>query len=94
MTALTKPVRRRACVRVPHGVRPEIVVTLYPNGEIGLRESRRSSRTEQRLEIGTLYVMAIQAAVRRADARRSELVRKNGLTRKAARRQARKENGL
>ncbi len=94
MTALTKPVSRRARVRVPHGVRPEIIVTLYPGGELGLRESGRPTRTEQRLDLGTLYVLAIKSAVRRSENRAAEYVAKNGWTLKAARRQARKENGL
>ncbi len=94
MTTLTKPVSRRAHVRVPHGVRPEIIVTIYPGGELGLREAGRPSRTEQRLDLGTLYVAAIKSAVRRSENRASEYVRKNGWTWKAARQQARKENGL
>lgn len=57
MTDLRKPLRRGITSNVPHGVNPKIVVTLYPNGVIGLRESRR--RREYTLGVGTLYVQAV-----------------------------------
>lgn len=46
MTDLNKAVTRRTRANVPHGVKPEIVVTLYPGGTIGLRESGRRRTAE------------------------------------------------
>lgn len=90
-TRSTKPLCRLVYSRsVPHGVKPEIVVTIYPNGTIGLRETRRPARTEQVVEVGWLYAKLVQGAVARADARRRELIQQ-GYTRKEARRKARKE---
>ena len=61
MTDLDGPKARRVVrktrVRVPHGVTPEMVITLYPGGQIGLRELRR--RKEIRLDAGALYVRAL-----------------------------------
>ena len=62
MTNLQKPLRRGVLSNVPYGVNPKIVVTLYPNGIIGLREARR--RREYSLGIGTLYVQAVAAQAR------------------------------
>ena len=73
MTDLRKPVRRR--VTLPRG---PVSVTLYPDGTIGFRESRR--RVEFRLPLARLFVMAADAyqqqvkAERRA-ARRAERAR-------------------
>jgi len=52
-----KPVSRRVLAAVPHGVRPRIAVTIYPNGVIGLREYKR--RREYQLGVGALYVQAV-----------------------------------
>lgn len=62
MTDLKKPLRRGVTSNVPFGVNPKIVVTLYPNGIIGLRESKR--RREYTLGVGTLYVQAVAAQAR------------------------------
>lgn len=62
MTALTKRVVRKTRGRVPHGVRAEIVVTLYPGGIIGLRELGR--RKEYDFEVGALYSRAVLAEAR------------------------------
>jgi hypothetical protein len=64
-------VRRIVRVRAPHGVTPELVVTLHPNGRLTLRELRR--RKQYALEIGALYVGAVIQEVQAstfADARR------------------------
>jgi len=61
MTDLNKAVTRRTRANVPHGVKPEIVVTLYPGGTIGLRETGRRRKHEYCLDIGRLYVRAVQA---------------------------------
>ncbi len=60
MTDLLKSVSRRTYASVPHGVKPQIVVTLYPGGTIGLRESGRRKSAEYCLDIGRLYVSAVQ----------------------------------
>lgn len=62
MTDLKKPLRRGITSNVPYGVNPKIIVTLYPNGIIGLREARR--RKEYALSVGTLYVQAVTAQAR------------------------------
>jgi hypothetical protein len=93
MTTATKPVTRKVHARPPHGVRPEIAVTIYPDGTIGLRECGRALRTEQRLEVGQLYAGAIEAACRKMVRRVKEL-RKDGRGLAEARRIARKEVGL
>ncbi len=60
MTALNRPVSRKTPANVPHGVKPEIVVTLYPGGTIGLREAGRRRESEVCLDVGRLYVRAVQ----------------------------------
>ena len=65
MTTLKTIVRRQAAATVPHGVQPRIVVTLYPPTEktgavIGLKEHKRSRSTELFIDVGTLYVRALQ----------------------------------
>lgn len=71
MTKLTKPVRRTTHANVPYGVTPQIVVTLYPGGIIGLREQRH--RREYTLGIGTLYVQAMLAQTRIERAERKKM---------------------
>lgn len=58
MTACNKPVKRSVRARVPHGVVPQIVVTIYPSGMIGLRELRR--RREYDVDVGQLYVDCVR----------------------------------
>lgn len=88
-----RPVRRSVHVRAPHGVKPRLVVTLYPDGTIGLREQRRPASTEQRLELGELYVRAIDAACRRAE-RLAREYQRSGMTRAEARAMARRKENL
>jgi len=57
MTKLTKPVRRTAHLNVAHGIKPDIVVTLYPGGILGLRESGR--RQEYRVALAALMERAV-----------------------------------
>ena len=64
MTALKKPVRRTTTWAAPHGVAEQVVITLYPGGVIGLRESRR--RKEVQLNAATLYTRALLEERRRA----------------------------
>lgn len=63
MTDLKKPLKRGVVSNVPHGVNPKIVVTLYPNGVISLREARR--HMEYSISIGELYVKAVREAAYR-----------------------------
>ncbi len=62
MTPLTRPVSRRAdaSADVDWGVNPNIIVTLYPPTQrggavIGLKENKRSKKTELVIEVGRLY---------------------------------------
>lgn len=66
MTDLQKPLRRKVRPRaMPHGYRPELVVTLHPGGLVELREVR-SRRQPVSLDLATLYVKArIQEAMAR-----------------------------
>ncbi len=57
MTALSKPVKRTATWAAPYGVRPQVVITLYPGAVIGLRELGR--RKEVQLSAATLYTRAL-----------------------------------
>jgi hypothetical protein len=62
MRPLARPVRRRVRCVVPHGVNPELVITLYPGGLIGLREHRR--RRELHIAAGALYARLLAAEAR------------------------------
>lgn len=58
MTRLVKPVKRTTTLNQQH--RPlEIVITLYPEDIIGLRDKGR--RIEYRLPLATCYVLAAKA---------------------------------
>jgi hypothetical protein len=57
MTTLVKPLRRQTTWRAPHGVAPKVVITLYPGGQIGLREMGR--RKEITVDAATLYARAL-----------------------------------
>jgi hypothetical protein len=79
MTSLTKEVTRKTRASVPHGVKSEIVVTMYPGGTLGLRESGRRKKTEVYFDIGTLYVRGVQykiAAIRLTKARKKSAEKK------------------
>lgn len=69
MTDLRKPVRRvaRNC-KVPHGMSPDIVVSLYPGGIIGLREARR--RKEYQVAAVAVYTRLVLAEMRERKGRR------------------------
>jgi len=62
VTLCTKPTRRKVRANVPFGVNPEIVLTIYPSGVIGLREARR--RREYVVSIGIIYHNAVLASAR------------------------------
>lgn len=91
MTKLTSLIRRKVDVHAPHGVKPQFVVTLYPNGTMGLRELGR--RSEFALDLGELYVWALKSAVNKAD-RLAKKYRAEGMSRRDARIKAQKEAGL
>lgn len=96
MTTLTEkkpPVRRKVHAHSPHGISDTIVVSLFPNGTIGLRELGRALHTEQTIEVASLYVELVERSIRRADRLKKQYV-KDGLTRSQAGRKARKECGL
>lgn len=63
MTDLKRPVKRVARgLAVPHGVNPDLVISLYPGGVIGLREARR--RKEVKVSALTLYTRALRDEAR------------------------------
>lgn len=57
MTDLHKPIKRVARGIMPHGFASDLVVTLYPNGVLGLRERKR--RKEYELSLPVLYRQAV-----------------------------------
>ena len=59
MTDLSKPVRRvaRGVVQT-HGLRPDVVVTLYPGGVLGIRELKR--RKEWTIPLEAVLTLAIR----------------------------------
>ena len=60
MIRLSRPVRRTTTSGpVPHGVKSEMVITLYPGGLIGLRELGR--RREYTISAGVLYARLVGA---------------------------------
>ncbi len=61
-TRCTKPTRRVVRAAVPHGVNPDIIITVYPSGVLGMRESRR--RREYVVGIGLIYQNAVLAEAR------------------------------
>lgn len=65
MTTLRKAVRREVQVltdsRLRARERDQVIVTLYPNGTIGLRAKR--TRREYTLALATVYTLAIRAHV-------------------------------
>jgi hypothetical protein len=62
MTPLAKPITRRSEERVREaGKSRRIVVTLYPNGLIGLRPER--TRREETVPIDVIYLKAVKARV-------------------------------
>jgi hypothetical protein len=69
LTHEDKPTKRAITAHVPHGVRPKLVVSILPNGSIGLRELGR--RKEYYLDLGALYVNAIRAEVREKRSKRN-----------------------
>ena len=87
------PVRRMVVTRAPHGVRPEIVVSLYPNGTVGLKEARRPARTEKFITLAELYVYLIERAMRHAEVLKRQY-RREGLRPGEAKRMAVKDCGL
>lgn len=61
LTFEDSPTKRVVTARVPHGVNPQIVITIYPGGVIGLRELRR--RKEYTLDTASLYVSAVRREI-------------------------------
>lgn len=69
MTRLNRPVKRTTHVDgIPHGITPDLVITLYPGGVIGLRELRR--QREYTVKAGSLYARLVAAEARRGRGRR------------------------
>jgi hypothetical protein len=76
MTPLKKPVRRLATVdpsTVPFNVNPNLIVSLYPGGVLGIRESRH--RKEHYVHVGVILErLMVEAAL--AKRREREKVRR------------------
>jgi hypothetical protein len=68
LTYEDKPTKRVVTTHAPFGIRPNIVVSVHPNGMIGLRELGR--RKEYELDIAALYVSAVRAEVREKRSKR------------------------
>lgn len=66
MTTIRKPLRRRVQCdgQVPHGVNPELVITLYPGGMLGLRETGRRQSSEIQVHVGVIYARALAGQAR------------------------------
>ena len=92
MTELKSKVVRKTEADVPHGVNPNLIITLYPRGVIGLREHRRPAHTEKKTTAGELYRELTVRAVLKCG--RLEKEYRKTMTRKEARLKARKECGL
>ena len=64
-TLVSKPVRRKVRIAgMPHGIRPDLVIALYPGGIIGLREVGR--RREYQVAAGVRYARLVGQEARRA----------------------------
>ncbi len=83
------PTRRVARVRVPHGVRPEIVISVYPGGQIGLRELGRQD--EYVLDAGVLYVNTLLATGHKIEKRARVIKKEQGISLPAARKKVKAE---
>jgi hypothetical protein len=80
MTALNKPIARRAITRpAAHGVRAELVIALHPGGIIGIREVGRRSKSEVCFNAAELYVEGVKRRIakERADKRKARQARRN-----------------
>lgn len=73
-------------MRVPHGVNDNIVISIYPGGQIGLREAGR--RDEYKLDAGTLYVNALLSTGRKIEALAKKIKKAQGISLPEARKKA------
>jgi hypothetical protein len=79
MTALTKPVTRKAnTCPAAHGVSPQLIISLHPGGIIGIREHGRRSKTEVCFDASVLYVDGVRRRIakERAEKRKARLARR------------------
>lgn len=53
-----KPLVRVITARVPHGVSPKMVVRLFPDGQVSIKELRRRNG-EVTFNLATLYVRGL-----------------------------------
>ena len=88
MTELVKPIKRLARCNSSWARHGQIVLIVYPHGELGFREPRR--RAEYRISLPEAYRQAVILTTNKINARVKEL-RKQGMTLGKARRQAGKE---
>jgi hypothetical protein len=60
MTDLVKPIKRIARgLSVPHGIKPDLVITIYPGGIVGIKEHSRSMRSEIQYSASALYEQGV-----------------------------------
>jgi hypothetical protein len=79
MTALNKPIARRAITRpADYGVRAELVIALHPGGIIGIRECGRRSKSEVCFDAAELYVEGVRRRIakERAEKRKARMARR------------------
>lgn len=91
MTECKKPVRRKMRCLSTWAREGQIILTVYPHGELGFREPRR--RAEYKLGLPDAFRQAVLITTNKLVARTKELKRE-GLGLAQARRKARKELGL
>lgn len=80
MTTLNKPISRKAeTIPAAYGIRSELIITLYPRGIIGLRESGRRATSEITFDGSELYLEGIRRKLAKAKAekRKAKLARRN-----------------
>lgn len=58
LSATDKPLVRVITARVPHGVSPQMVVKLFPDGQVSIKELRRRNG-EVTFSLPTLYVRGL-----------------------------------
>lgn len=64
MTRITKELRRLVrLAEYQHGTSPEMVITIYPGGIIGLRERGRRQKSELTVKAAGLYVQLLRNKV-------------------------------
>lgn len=88
MTNCIKPVKRKVRCESSWTRGNDVIITIYPHGEIGFRLPRK--RAEYKLSTATAYETAVKITTNKLTARIKSL-RKDGYSLPEARRKAQKE---